>query len=45
MQLQEVDNNKCENEKIGSSPHKDWGFLTLVLQSDDSQVFQLFHDN
>ncbi|CAI2173503.1 18934_t:CDS:1, partial [Funneliformis geosporum] len=33
----EVDNNKCENEKIGSSSHTDWGFLTLVLQSDDSQ--------
>ncbi|RIA98466.1 hypothetical protein C1645_812728 [Glomus cerebriforme] len=38
----ETDNN---NEKIGSSPHTDWGFLTLVLQLDNSQGLQLFHDN
>jgi isopenicillin N synthase-like dioxygenase len=34
-----------ENEKIGSSPHTDWGFLTLVLQLDNSQGLQLFHNN
>eukprot|EP00299_Pterocystis_sp_00344_P014748 c7323_g1_i5.p1 GENE.c7323_g1_i5~~c7323_g1_i5.p1 ORF type:complete len:209 (+),score=56.24 c7323_g1_i5:231-857(+) len=30
-------------EKIGSSPHTDWGFLTLVLQ-DDCGGLQLFHN-
>ncbi len=40
-----TDNDKSENEKIGSSPHTDWGFLTLVLQLDNSQGLQLFHDN
>ena len=26
-----------ENNKIGSSPHTDWGFLTLVIQEDEQR--------
>ncbi|CAI2186130.1 11475_t:CDS:10 [Funneliformis geosporum] len=40
-----TDDDKSENEKIGSSPHTDWGFLTLVSELNDSQGLQLFHDN
>ncbi|CAG8590438.1 8454_t:CDS:2 [Funneliformis caledonium] len=40
-----TDDDKIENEKVGSSPHTDWGFLTLVSQLDNSQGLQLFHDN
>ncbi|CAB4404921.1 unnamed protein product [Rhizophagus irregularis] len=45
LPYKEIDNIKCENEKIGSSPHTDWGFLTLVLQLDNSQGLQIFYDN
>ncbi|CAG8714349.1 18896_t:CDS:2, partial [Acaulospora morrowiae] len=34
-----------ENEKIGSSPHTDWGFLTLVLQQEDTQGLQVFYND
>ncbi|CAG8446824.1 3674_t:CDS:2 [Cetraspora pellucida] len=37
-----VGDNKTEN--IGSSPHTDWGFLTLVLQQENVQGLQLFYD-
>lgn len=32
-------------DRIGSSPHTDWGFLTLILQQDDSTGLQLKHQN
>ena len=32
------------SEIIGSSPHTDWGFLTLILQEHGSEGLQLFHE-
>ena len=34
-----------QQDRIGSSAHTDWGFLTLILQQDDCPGLQLFHDN
>ncbi len=33
------------NNRIGSSPHTDWGFLTLILQQEDCTGLQLNLDN
>ncbi len=30
-------------ERIGSSPHTDWGFLTLILETDAVPGLQVFH--
>jgi len=32
-------------DRVGSSPHTDWGFLTLILQEDAVPGLQLFRDN
>ncbi|KAG9298336.1 hypothetical protein G9A89_002824 [Geosiphon pyriformis] len=37
--------NESKPEFIGSSPHTDWGFLTLLLQPDKITGLQLFYDN
>ncbi|OQS00174.1 hypothetical protein THRCLA_06170 [Thraustotheca clavata] len=36
--------NASETNYVGSSPHTDWGFLTLILQ-DPTGGLQFFHDN
>ncbi|CAG8440663.1 13589_t:CDS:2 [Ambispora gerdemannii] len=38
-------NEQNEVEAIGSSPHTDWGFLTLLLQPDNVKGLQIFYDN
>ncbi|CAG8450862.1 8093_t:CDS:2 [Ambispora leptoticha] len=38
-------NEQNDVEAIGSSPHTDWGFLTLLLQPDNVQGLQIFYDN
>jgi len=36
---------KDGRDRVGSSPHTDWGFLTLILQEDAVPGLQLFLDN
>lgn len=33
-----------KKDRIGSSPHTDWGFLTLILQQEDVSGLQIYHD-
>ena len=35
-------NPTCVQERIGSSPHTDWGFLTLILQDPSVIGLQMF---
>ncbi|KAF0429169.1 Clavaminate synthase-like protein [Gigaspora margarita] len=41
----EISAGSDKSENIGSSPHTDWGFLTLVLQQENIQGLQLFYDS
>jgi isopenicillin N synthase-like dioxygenase len=41
----EKDFAKNKSDRIGSSPHTDWGFLTLILQQPDAEGLQCFNNN
>lgn len=34
----------ASQNKIGSSPHTDWGFLTLIIQQEDVTGLQIWHE-